>query len=81
MKNPLQKKGCRAVLIAVFVVSALLVLTAVYAKAEVAEAKSQCVVCHTDMRRLIRLSWEINQARPKLDKPAETSPFETPGEG
>jgi hypothetical protein len=65
-------------LIAVFAVSALLGLTIVYAKAE---AKSECVVCHTDMKRLIHLSWEINQVRPKLDKSAETSPAETPGEG
>ena len=73
MKNLLQKNGFRAVLIAVFVVSALFVFTAVYAKAEIAEAKSECVVCHTDMKRLIRLSLEIKQARPKLDESAKTS--------
>lgn len=68
-------------LIAVLAVSALLGLTTVYAKAEIAEAKSECVVCHTDMKRMILLSWEIEQVRPKLDKSAETSPAETLGEG
>ena len=81
MKNPLHKKGYRACLIAVFAVSALLGLTIAYAKAEIAGAKSECVVCHTDMKRLIHLSWEIKQVRPKLDKSAETYPAETPGEG
>ena len=81
MKNLLKKKGYGAGLIAVFAVSALLGLTIVYAKAEIAEAKSECIVCHTDMKRLIHLSWEIKQVRPELDKSADTSPAETPGEG
>ena len=81
MKNLLKMKVYRAGLIAVFAVSALLGLTTVYAKAEIAEAKSECVVCHTDMKRLILRSWKIKQVRPKLDKSAETSPAETPGEG
>lgn len=76
MKNLLKMKVYRAGLIAVFAVSALLGLTTVYATAEIAEAKSECVVCHTDMKRMILLSWENKQARPKLDKSAET-----PGEG
>lgn len=81
MKDLLKKKGCGAGLIAVVAVSALLGFTTVYAKAEIAEAKSECVVCHTDMKRMILLSWEIEQVRPKLDKSAETSPAETLGEG
>ena len=81
MKSLLQKKSYRAGLMAFFAVSALLGLTIVYAKAEIAEAKSECVVCHTDMKRLIHLSWEIEQVRSKLDKSADTSPAETPGEG
>ncbi len=81
MKPLLQKKSYRAGLMAFFAVSALLGLTIVYAKAEIAEAKSECVVCHTDMKRLIHLSWEIEQVRPKLDKSAETSPAETLGDG
>ena len=81
MKNLLQKKSYRVCLIAVLAVSALIGLTTVYAKAEIAEAKSECVVCHTDMKRMILLSWEIEQVRPKLDKSAEISPAETPGEG
>jgi hypothetical protein len=36
-------------------------------------AESQCVKCHTDAKRLIRLSWEIEKIRPKPAKSALTS--------
>ena len=72
MKNLLKKKGYGAGLIAVFAVAAMLGSAAAYAKAEPAEAKSECMVCHTDLDRIIRLSSEIEKARPKLGKSAET---------
>lgn len=28
--------------------------------------KSQCVVCHTDVNGLIRLSWEVERIKPEL---------------
>jgi hypothetical protein len=34
---------------------------------------SQCVACHTDVKRLIRLGWEIEKIRPKKGRSAETS--------
>jgi hypothetical protein len=34
---------------------------------------SQCVTCHTDVKRLIRLGWEIEKIRPKKGRSAETS--------
>jgi len=81
MKKLVQNKGNGACLIIVFAVSALLSFNTVYAMAKIVEAKSECVVCHTDMNRLIHLSWEIEQDSPKLDKSTETSPDETTGEG
>lgn len=40
---------------------------------EVGKSESQCVVCHTNVKKLIRLSWEIEKIRPKQGKSAETS--------
>jgi len=73
MKNLLKKKGYGAGLIVVFVIAAFLGPAAAYAKAEIAEAKSECIACHTDLNRIIRLSSEIEQIRPKLGKSAEAS--------
>jgi len=36
-------------------------------------SSSQCVNCHTNVSKLIRLSWEIEKIRPKPGKSAETS--------
>ena len=40
---------------------------------EIDKSESQCVVCHTNVKKLIRLSWEIEKIRPKQSKSAETS--------
>ena len=48
-------------------------LTLAGKKPEVDESESQCVVCHTDVKKLIRLSWEIEKIRPEQGKSAETS--------
>ena len=40
---------------------------------EIGKFESQCVVCHTDVKKLIRLSWEVEKLRPKKDKSTETS--------
>jgi hypothetical protein len=37
------------------------------------ETQSQCVICHTDVKRLIRLGWEIEKLRPKKKASAEIS--------
>ncbi|MBN2139756.1 MAG: hypothetical protein JW718_02005 [Desulfovibrionaceae bacterium] len=37
-----------------------------------APAQSQCVQCHTQLKPLIRLTWEVEKIRPKL-KSAETA--------
>ena len=42
-------------------------------KPEVGKTESQCVVCHTDVKKLIRLGWEIEKIRPKQGKSAQTS--------
>ncbi|MBC8199857.1 MAG: hypothetical protein ISS67_00095 [Desulfobacterales bacterium] len=36
-------------------------------------SSSQCVNCHTNVSKLIRLSWEIEKIKPKPGKSAETS--------
>jgi hypothetical protein len=48
-------------------------LTLTEKESEVGKAESQCVVCHTNVKKLIRLSWEIEKIRPKRGKSAETS--------
>ena len=40
---------------------------------EVGTTESQCVVCHTDVKKLIRLGWEVEKIRPKQGKSAQTS--------
>ena len=37
------------------------------------QPESQCVVCHTNVKGLIRLGWEIEKIRPKAGASAETS--------
>ncbi|NQT10442.1 MAG: hypothetical protein HQ573_04635 [Desulfobacteraceae bacterium] len=37
------------------------------------DSSSQCVNCHTNVSKLIRLTWEIEKTRPKPGKSAETS--------
>jgi len=73
MKNLLKKKGYRAGLIVVFAVAALLGPAAAYAKAEPAEAESECIACHTDLNRIIRLISEIEKIRPESGKSPEAS--------
>ncbi|MCK4485313.1 MAG: hypothetical protein KAU38_00945 [Desulfobacterales bacterium] len=69
----MKKKDYGAGLIVVFVIAAFLGLAAAYAKAEPAKSKSECIACHTDLNRIIRLSSEIEKIRPKLGKLAEAS--------
>ena len=73
MKSPLKKKRHRTGLIVVFGIAAFLGPARGYAKPEGAQAKSECIACHTDMEELIRLSWEIEKIRLKPGKSAETS--------
>jgi hypothetical protein len=35
--------------------------------------QSQCIACHTDLKKLMRLCWEIEKIRPKPRASAETS--------
>ncbi|MCG6917533.1 MAG: hypothetical protein LJE89_08295 [Deltaproteobacteria bacterium] len=39
----------------------------------VEKSESQCVVCHTDVKKLIRLGWEVEKIRPKQGTSAQTS--------
>ena len=59
--------------LSVLVVLCACSLTLTEKKPEVGETESQCVVCHTDVKKLIRLGWEIEKIRPKQGKSAQTS--------
>jgi hypothetical protein len=37
------------------------------------DSDSQCVQCHTNVKGLIRLSWEVEKVKPKVGRSAETS--------
>lgn len=67
----MKKKGHRAGLIVVFAIVAFLCPSRGYVKAKAAEAKSECIACHTDEKKLIRLTREIEKIRPKPGKSAE----------
>ncbi|NVL90458.1 MAG: hypothetical protein HWN69_05605 [Desulfobacterales bacterium] len=69
----MKKKCHRAGLIVVFAIAVFLGPAHGYAKAETAEAKSECITCHTDVKKLIRLGWKIEKTRPKPGKSAETA--------
>lgn len=77
MKSLSKKKGHRAGFIVVFAIAAFLSPARVYAKAEAVEAKSECIACHTHVKKLIRLSSEIEKIRPEPGKSAA----EAAGEG
>lgn len=36
-------------------------------------SNSSCIACHTNLKKLIRLCWKIEDARPKSLKSSETS--------
>ena len=48
-------------------------LTLAEKELEVGKSESQCVVCHTNVKKLIRLGWEIEKIKPKQGKSGETS--------
>lgn len=73
MKSLLKKKGYAAGPIVVFAIAAFLAPACGYPKAKPAEAKSECIACHTDLNRIIHLSSEIEQIKPESDKSAEGS--------
>jgi hypothetical protein len=73
VKNLLKKKSYGAGLIAVFAILASLGPVAAYAKAENAKVKSECIVCHTDVNRIISLTSEIEQIRPQSGESTEAS--------
>mgnify|MGYP001549372970 CR=1 FL=1 len=37
------------------------------------ETASQCVQCHTNLKKLIRLCWEVEKLKPKAGTSSETS--------
>ncbi len=37
------------------------------------ENQNQCVQCHTDLKKLIRLCWEVEKIHPRLQTSKETS--------
>lgn len=37
------------------------------------ESQSQCVACHTDLKKLIRLCWEVEKIKPKPPASEENS--------
>jgi hypothetical protein len=43
------------------------------AQDEQADFPSECVRCHTNVKGLIRLGWEVEKVKPKAGKSAQTS--------
>ncbi|WDP90996.1 MAG: hypothetical protein HUN04_15365 [Desulfobacter sp.] len=39
----------------------------------VSAGQSQCITCHTDLKKLIRLCWEVEKIKPKPPESAENS--------
>jgi hypothetical protein len=40
---------------------------------ETLQSESQCVQCHANLKKLIRLCWEVEKTQPKPKTSAETS--------
>ena len=45
----------------------------VHASNPATPASSQCVACHTDLKGLIRLCWEVEKIKPQPKTSAETA--------
>lgn len=60
---------CCCLFAAIFLIS----LTPRISLEEEITTESQCVICHTDLSKIIRLSWQIEKIRPMPGKSAETS--------
>jgi len=58
-----------------FILSSLFLmsLTPIVSFARTTTTDSECINCHTNLKKLIRLSWEIEKIRPKPAESAETS--------
>ena len=66
-----------AAVLSAFVGAAVFLLAAdpvcLAAKKPLPDADSQCVQCHAELKKLIRLCWKIEASRPKQQASAETS--------
>ena len=63
------------VLLTCFFIFSVVFLIALVSKTSMTgeATESQCVKCHTDAKKLIRISWEIEKIRPKPEKSALTA--------
>ncbi len=66
-------RGTPKFVIAIGIIVSALLLSPPAAKADA--ATSQCVICHTQIKPLIKLTWEVEKLKPKLKS------SETAGEG
>jgi hypothetical protein len=48
-------------------------ITQAFAVIKKASPRSECVRCHTNVKKLIRLGWEVEKVKPKQAKSKETS--------
>jgi hypothetical protein len=58
---------------AVWLLAFTLILGPTAAIAQQTATPSECVACHANLKKLIRLCWEVEKIKPKLAQSAETS--------
>ncbi|MDO9566004.1 MAG: hypothetical protein Q7J15_04620 [Candidatus Desulfaltia sp.] len=68
------KKGKTLVFVSFILLSLFLMsLTPIVSFARAITIDSECINCHTNLKKLIRLCWEIEKTRSKAGNSAETS--------
>ena len=55
-----------------FIITILFVFSSV-ATLHASQSPSQCIQCHTNLKKLIRLCWEVEKIKPQAKGSAETS--------
>ena len=56
-----------------FVSLAVFIAAIVCSSVSSQETPSQCMQCHTNLKKLIRLCWEVEKIKPKAGDSSETS--------
>jgi len=68
------QKGKTLIFVSFVLLSLFLMrLTPIVSSAGTITTDSECINCHTNVSKLIRLGWEIEKIRPKPAKSAKTS--------
>jgi hypothetical protein len=72
-KHYLLKTRGRPIWVALFFIACAVVMFPGVSINQELETQSQCVACHANLKKLIRLCWEVEKIKPRPAQSAETS--------